>query len=599
MADFNIFKEVGIKVKDVDRNSESDVENKLVVPFLEKLGYSKSKMIFRVSKTIQIGSRDEQIIPDVVVNVEDAPFIVIEEKPLKHTIDERDARQAISSSRLYSLPKTIPYAITTNGTSWEVYDSYSGELIGDVEKIPSFKDAIEILKKGIPKTSEVRIEEAKRYINVIKLIDEEKLGELFGKCYTLISAEGKKFHHALEEISKILLVKIFEEYKSVQEERRYRFSGEFISEQLLAFPDKNATDIVNELFNEAIKKPRKNTGEKVVDFSGIFSKDDKILLRPGTVKKIVELLEPYAFYEVGEDLKGAVYETFLKEIFRGEKGQFFTPREIIKFMIELVNPQIGETVLDPAVGSGGFLIHWFLDVRKKILKSDLSTEAKEKLLKELVESHIWGADIDETLVKFCKINLLIHGDGYKYILKLDGLDKNLNKLKEDYFDCILTNPPFDLPSEQLEDIIEDYRLYKEKGYGGADVLYLERCYELLNEGGRLAIVLPHRFIDAKGFKNLREWILEKSVPRAIVTLPEGAFTPFGGSGARTCILYLRKPKNKKEKTGELLMANIRHTGYILGIKNYKASHINELEDIVTRPEFSDFKKDEAKAHGLS
>jgi type I restriction enzyme M protein len=594
----DILRFLGIRVSDIQRNSESEIEHKIVMPYLQRaLGYTDENgaaIRLRVSKTIQVGSSSRRFLPDIAVYVDREPFLMIDCKPINKGIEEGDVNEAVSNARLYEFPKQFPLSIVTTGLKWEVYDSITRNFRGDYSSIPNVKEAKLLIQHGLAPVSDSKKKEAERFLATRILIkDRQKLGSLFKECYTRIEAEGKKFHEALSEISKIILAKIYEEQYSVEEQRPYRFSREFLDQQLTAYPKKDATQILTEIFQEANKKYKGDRPE------GIFPESAAITLSPGTVKKIVELLQDYAFYGAGEDIKGAVYETFLKEIFRGERGQYFTPREIVRFIIQLTDPKPGEKIIDPAAGSGGFLIHCFLDVKKKILQLPLTQEEKEGKVNQLLGENLWGVDVTETLVQFCKINLLIHGDGYKNIYRSDALDKHglLLKEVEGQFDLVVTNPPFDLPSEHLEHIINDYTVYKEHGYNGADVLYLERCYELLKPGGRLAIVVPHRFVDAKRFQDLRIWILSNTIPLAIITLPSGVFKPFGGSSARTAILYLRKPKDNDKRIEKVLMASVKQVGFETGVAEYEPIEENDLDNIAVSEQMFVLREEEDQTYG--
>lgn len=595
----NVLKVLGVSIADVEKNSEGDVEQKITVPFLEQiLGYTidngATKKV-RVAKNIPVGNRFERIIPDIAIYVDNEPFLMVESKPINRTISQRDVNEAISNGRLYEFPKQFPFSIVSTGLKWETYDTLSGRYQGNHEVVMDVYRAKSFLRRGLPLVSDSKKNEAERLIKTRRLIEDRKsLQRLFKECKTRIEAEGKHGKDALAEISRIILAKIYEEQFSVEQKRTYRFSTDFINTQIQHYPTKNATIILNEIFEEANSYYK---GDRSV---GIFPDIAKITLSYGTVKKIVELLEDYQFYGGGEDIKGAVYETFLKTLFRGDFGQYFTPREVIRFMVHLVDPKPGERIIDPACGSGGFLINSFLDVRKKILGMRVAEEEKEERTKRLLEKDLWGVDIDETLVQFCKINLIIHGDGYRNVHRQDSLYKSMNPLhsEEESFDVVFTNPPFDLPSEHLEHRTKDFVLYKEYGYEGADVLFLERCYDLLKPRGRLAIVVPHRFIDGMRFKNLRRWILENMIPRAVVVLPVGVFKPFGGSNARTAILYLRKTSSEEERRGESLLSTIRFVGFETGINEYKPTKENQLEDLVVSQRMMNLKAQEEEIHGI-
>jgi type I restriction enzyme M protein len=592
----DILKVLGVLLSDIEKNTESDVEQKVIVPWLKRLGYTPengARLVFRKSKAVPVGSRFETIIPDIAIYMNEEPFMILDSKPINRTIQQGDVNEAVSNGRLYEFPKQFPLSVVSTGLRWEVYSTSDREYLGDERAIPDVKEARRIVKEGLPEVTDSERKEAERFIRTRILIkDEGKARALFAETKTRIEAEGKRGLVALGEMSRLILAKIYEEQHSVQEDRPSRFSTEFLERQLQDRPMVTATDVINEIFDQANESYRGGEEE------GIFPEGIGITLKPGTVKLLVKLLEPYEFYGAGEDIKGAIYETFLRETFRGDFSQYFTPREVVQFMVDLLGMKPGERIIDPACGSGGFLIHSFLEVKKRILEMDVSDEEKRRRLDKLLNEDLWGIDTDETLVQFCRINLLIHGDGYKNIHREDALDKKASILEPESVDVVITNPPFDLPSEHLEHLIGDYELYKKHNYGGADVLYLEPCYELLKSGGRMAMVVPHRFIDGTRFEALREWILERFVLRAVVVLPVGVFKPFGGSNARTSVLYLRKPKTDKERRGRALMATVRYVGFRTGVQEYKPIPYNDLENIASSQQLIDLKAEEESAHGI-
>lgn len=208
----------------------------------------------------------------------------------------------------------------------------------------------------------------------------------------------------------------------------------------------------------------------------IFEDDEEIRLRPATGREIVKLLERYNLSDTSEDVKGIAFERFLGRTFRGEIGQFFTPRSIVEFMIRMIEPKEGDVICDPASGSGGFLIRFFEIVREQILadadkqyqsfKSELdkktASEAKkaealrdrfeqiqmtldqhkrDSRLWRLANRCIYGTDANDRMARTSKMNMIMHGDGHGGVHHHDGF-LNVNGIFEGRFDVILTNPPF-------------------------------------------------------------------------------------------------------------------------------------------------------------
>ena len=208
----------------------------------------------------------------------------------------------------------------------------------------------------------------------------------------------------------------------------------------------------------------------------IFDDDEEIRLRPATGREIVKLLERYNLSDTSEDIKGIAFERFLGRTFRGEIGQFFTPRTIVEFMIRMIAPREGEIICDPASGSGGFLIRFFEIVREQILadadkeyqiyksklewkklpdvkkaealrdkfseiRATLDQQKRDSRLWKLANRCIYGTDANDRMARTSKMNMIMHGDGHGGVHHHDGF-LNANGIFEGRFDIILTNPPF-------------------------------------------------------------------------------------------------------------------------------------------------------------
>jgi type I restriction enzyme M protein len=281
---------------------------------------------------------------------------------------------------------------------------------------------------------------------------------------------------AFDEIAKILFIKVdIERRLRERKSRKNLFTAEFLEEQ-----SEIHDDPINMLFNQT-KKDYK--GDK------IFDPDETVNLKFNTAREIVKYLERYNLSDTSEDIKGIAFERFLGRTFRGEIGQFFTPRSIVEFMVHMVNPKEGDIICDPASGSGGFLIRFFEIVREQIL-SDADREYKgfkteienkksmprskkaEALAKKYQEvqdslditkpgSRLWnlanrciyGTDANDRMARTSKMNMIMHGDGHGGVHYHDGF-LNVNGIFEGRFNIILTNPPFGANVEPDDEILE-------------------------------------------------------------------------------------------------------------------------------------------------
>jgi len=314
-------------------------------------------------------------------------------------------------------------------------------------------------------------------LNRLKIFKEDEFADLLHQCHNVIrNREKKDPAAAFDEIAKILFVKVdIERRLRKGKARKNLFTAEFLDEQ-----SELHTDPMNVLFNQT-KEDYKM--DKIFDF------DETINLKFNTAREIVKLLERYNLSDTSEDIKGIAFERFLGRTFRGEIGQFFTPRTIVEFMVRMVDPKEGDIICDPASGSGGFLIRFFEIVRQQILadadrqyqefkaqieaKSNLSKEKKAELLRKkydeiqetldpkrrgsrlwnLANKYIYGTDANDRMARTSKMNMIMHGDGHGGVHHHDGFI-DVNGIFEGRFDIILTNPPFGANVEESDIILE-------------------------------------------------------------------------------------------------------------------------------------------------
>lgn len=547
--------------------SEEDVKINIIIPFLKVLGYETTEMRFENTIEVQIGTKKTNVRSDIELFIDSNVQLIIDVKGSKISIAEKEILQSSSYAKLISTPPAI-YAITTNGLDCVVTNIYSGRRTSE---IPSKEQLIrDVNKTRKRELSEIEIREIKSVL--LTLHSQDELFRIISKCKDIIEKRALiRSDQSFKEMTKILLVKMNEERRSKNEETN-RFISEFIHKWAKS-ESVTELDIFQKLFQDA-----KNSYPAIYNLSEeLFKISDN-----ASIVEIIKLLEPWSFLGTGDDIKGAVYEIFLKSTLRGEFDQYFTPREIVDYMVKFSDPKIGDKILDPACGSGGFLIQSFKHVNQRIIDSPFSEVESKKKYKELIDKCLWGHEADEDLHVLAKINLIMHGDGYNNIYQGDTLrSKNL---PDNHFDLILTNPPFTI-RYNFTDVLSSYDLGIGKDSEELDILFTEKCIKSLNSsiGGELYIVLPEGLLNVKAYFKFREWLLDQCYIVMVVSLPEGAFIPFGKSVSKTTIIGLRK-KNlinpEQNKPNKVFLGNAKEVGYETGKTGYKIKEQNDLNEFL-------------------
>lgn len=317
-----------------------------------------------------------------------------------------------------------------------------------------------------------------------------------------------------------------------------------------------------------------------------------------TIDDIFEVMEKDS-KEKGQafqDIQGDVYEFLLSEIATaGKNGQFRTPRHIIKLMADLVQPQLGHKIADPACGSGGFLLGAYQYIVTQLaLKAGAQTltpdedgflrtsvaAAYDEKRQAILSSSLWGYDIDQTMVRLGLMNLMMHGIDEPHIDYKDTLSKSYTE--ESDYDIVMANPPF-TGSIDKGDINENLQL----GTTKTELLFVENIYRLLKKGGTACVIVPQGVLFGSGgaFKTLRQMLVERCDLKAVITLPSGVFKPY--AGVSTAILLFTKvwgPKDKVSKaaTEHVWFYEMAADGYSLDDKRSKQEGYGDLQDIIAR-----------------
>jgi len=295
-----------------------------------------------------------------------------------------------------------------------------------------------------------------------------------------------------------------------------------------------------------------------------------------------------------QDIQGDVYEMLLSEIATaGKNGQFRTPRHIIKLICELVDPQLGQTICDPACGTGGFLLGAYqyiitqLDKEKDkkqpdedgFICSSVSGLVTEKV-KQMLEQNLQGYDIDATMVRLGLMNLMMHGIDNPQIDYQDTLSKKFNE--DSRYNIVMANPPF-TGNIDKGDINETLKLPTTK----TELLFTERMFNMLKMGGTAGFIVPQGvlFGAGKAFVAARKKLVEEAELKAVITMPSGVFKPY--AGVSTAILIF----TKGGQTEHVWFYDMQRDGYSLDDKRNKLDGFGDLQDIVTRYNKRNPKKD--------
>jgi type I restriction enzyme M protein len=317
-------------------------------------------------------------------------------------------------------------------------------------------------------------------------------------------------------------------------------------------------------------------------YPDVFHASDSISLDSESVKYVVGELQNYAVSDAERDVIGEAFEVFIGPAVRGEEGQFFTPRNVVEAIVKIMDPKEGEMIIDPSCGSGGFLTVALEHVWAKVeedAKRKKWTEARLAVRKkDVAEKFFRGIDKDAFLTRVTKAYMAILGDGRGGIYCEDSLDLPEHWRKDAQggvllgkFDCILTNPPFGSKikvtgTHKLAqyDLARKWKAPKGEGTDwektdslqhdqSPQVLFIERCAQLLKDGGRMAMVLPESLFGMPVYGYVAKWIYENFKIRAFISLPEEVFQP--STHAKTCVVILEKTPPSDDDIIEMAIAD--------------------------------------------
>ena len=579
---------------------EEEVRQRYVCRLVDSYGYGIKQMGEEVKVTnSQRGQGAARA--DIVIwrNEEDKrkgknALIVVECKAENVTIRQADYFQGYN----YAAWAGAKFFVTTNLKEtriFKVVEDAMPKKLEEIADIPS-ADMVDDDKK------------IKAMLLQTKAFTRDEFSRLLFKCHNIIRNNDKLSPEAaFDEISKILFIKI--RYERTNSGTQIFSKEEFLKQKKMydAVKSKESPDYYQFLFNKTKEDFAKDH---------LFDENETIKIRENSFEQIVKELQVYNLSTTSDDVKGIAFEQFLGRTFRGELGQFFTPRTIVDFMVSVLDPQEGEYVCDPCCGSGGFLIRAFeyvrehieneVEVRKEDVKKSLFTDDYSKLpkkeqekidqkvidafskmnyeldinnpmgrLRSLSFDCIYGTDANPRMARTAKMNMIMHGDGHGGVHHHDGL-LNVNGIWEGRFDVILTNPPFGARIDKELKITEADRFtdiekikayekrYGKENYDNAlkqvndhidqpildlfqigkfsgltEVLFIERCLNLLKPGGRMGIVLPEGVLNNTNLQKVRDFVESKAKILLIVSIPQDVFMAAGAT-VKPSLLFFKK-----------------------------------------------------------
>lgn len=590
---------------------EASVEQFFVNRLIEDLEYADAEIRPKRSLdelTVARGRKKENYRPDYVLYT-DRPRWLIDAKSPDESVDYwayQGAGYAHALNKQFKGENPCQYYVITNGYELKVWKWDEDEPILELLFSDFFDDNSKYVNlKNLLSAPLVRkgwiVKESKPDTFILRKPSVEEMKRAFKACHDLIwKAEKLNPQPAFFEFVKIMFVKLSEDKKlrdnpelgqSVKEGRPIPKDAVIFSTHWIESLESKGVDspIDTVLFHHLVDTLREAVRKG--DKKPIFGDNEHINLHSGTIKQVVGKLESLDMYGIDEDLNGRLFETFLSATMRGQAlGQYFTPRSIVKLMERLAAPVANrdkvDRVIDGCCGTGGFLIEVLADMLSQVRNNtSLSPSDAKKLERIIANESIYGIDAgrEPPLARIARINMYLHGDGGSRIYAADSLDKSVSTALDDSlqakqeleelrellraieedpskgFDIVQSNPPFsmgysdNLPSEK--EVLEQYDLAtfgmgetsRRRASLKSSVMFIERYADILKPGGRLVTVTDDSILASPKNSFARDFIRERFIIRAVISLPGDAFYR-AGARVKTSILFL--VKREEGETGQ-------------------------------------------------
>lgn len=537
-----------IQNKEYEFGPEERVRAAIYIELVEDYNYSPSRIDFEV----QVPRRTPSDFADIVVYEGDerlTNYVVVESK--RENCSDTEFNQAIEQGFGNANSLRSKYLIVDNFRQRQVYDigTYPANervanRIADVPINYGLVPTYRLLRGGK---------------DDLRRVSFSELASVFQKCHNTLWSGGKVDPAtAFDEMSKILFAKIQDE-RTTPNGQPYKFQvGQNENEVIIA---QKCID----LYNDARRI------DPYVFTESIYVSDTKI-------KTIVETLQEISLTETDLDAKGQAFEKFLGVVFRGGLGQYFTRRQIVEFVVDMLDPDERDIVLDPACGSGGFLLYCMKKVADKIRVNYAGNQRLiDRKIYDFTRQKVYGIEINAKIARVAMMDMIVNDDGHTNIENNTGFNSNFRNpnIGVNRFTLIMTNPPFGVKINRDDrdnlgqNNFNSFTFGKGRKSQLSDILFLEQYKKFLvnddSQNPRAGVVLQIGVLNNPSNKELLKWLRLNFKILGVVNLPDFAFRK-AGSGMKTCLLFIRKYQTPYERIEDIpdydvFFAVANHIGY--------------------------------------
>ena len=550
--------------------SEVQIAQEYLVELTHRYGYKSNCIEFEVTVPDQISRADLVIFHD---DERARPYAIIEFK-----------RDGITDSEFDQVVERV----CNYGTSPKFRANFVGVVAGQTQRFLDLSQRDGILEHEANIVADLprqygKLEEfrfRKETDNDIPPVNREVLISTFKKCHQTLWGGGKLLpSEAFDKLCKIIFVKIYDE-ANCKDGEPYEFQTK--------------TYEPNDKLYERICSLHKVQQREEIN---IFT--DNIKIDAPTLRTIVSHIEGINFSKTAPDEKGVAFEAFLGDFFKRQSGQYLTPRVIIDFVVQMMQPQSNERILDPACGSGGFLLRAMNHIRKEMNDSYDNSEKRSEDRQDSTKKRLFGIEVNKEIAHVAKMNMILHNDDHTNIIITDALEEldrirertGNNEFKEQSFDLILTTPPFGAMLSLSENpYLEDYELWNQMNKAGRkrprknqriEIFFIERIWNFLKPGtGRAAVIIPDGILTNSSLQEVRDFLLKRFQISAVVPLTTAAFTQ---AAIGVSVVFLRRRTDGEKLNDdeaifmalpELMTGNVTENQLLEMVRQYRAFEKN-------------------------